>query len=90
MQLLVPQLAGSVLDTQLPLQSWVPSGQTPPHDLPASRQTPAQGVVPPGHFEPHMVPSQVASPPVGALHAVQAVPQLAGLSLRRHCVPHRW
>jgi hypothetical protein len=88
-QEVVPQLAGSLSETQLPLQSWVPLSHTPLQDLPSSRQTPAHSVVRGGHFVPHMLPLHVASPPVGAGQGEQAVPQLCGLSLGRHAVPHR-
>ena len=83
-----PQLAGSLSETQLPLQLCVPAGHDPSQALPAGMQLPLHKVVPLGHLAPHWVPSQVASPPMGIGQAVQPVPQLIGLSLRRQSPPH--
>jgi hypothetical protein len=48
-----PQLAVSVLETQLSLQLCVPAGHVPPQGLTSSRQTPLQSLVLAGHVVPH-------------------------------------
>jgi hypothetical protein len=63
---------------QIPLQSWVPFGQTPMHDADPSMQALAHSFCPAGQAAPHFVPSQVAWPPSGAGHAEQDAPHDAG------------
>jgi hypothetical protein len=42
------------------------------------------------HAKPHEVPSHVAAAFAGAVHAVQLVPQVAGLLFGWHELPHAW
>jgi hypothetical protein len=85
-----PQLAVSLLGTQLPLQLWVPSGQVPSHAFPFAWQMPLHKVVSAGHSEPHLVPSQVALPPDGIGQGEQPMPQLIGSLLAAQDEPHAW
>jgi hypothetical protein len=75
------------LGTQLPLQSCLPSGQTPMQGWPMGMHAPAQRVVPEGQRVPQTVPSQVASPPSGAGQGVHELPQLAGSRSERQVSP---
>jgi hypothetical protein len=86
----VPQFAVSLLETQLPLQLWVPAGQLPSQALPCSMQDPLQILVLGGQLVPHFVPSQVALPPAGMGQGVQPVPQVRGSVLRAQVLPHAW
>lgn len=69
-----PHELALVLGWQVPLQSWVPVGQTPRHDAAVAMQVPAHSFMPVGQVPPQVVPSQVAVPPVGVVQAVQADP----------------
>jgi hypothetical protein len=84
-----PQLASSVLDTQLPLQSCFPSGHLPSQARLFWMHAPAHSFVPAGQELPHIFPSHVAEPPIGAAQAEHDVPHVAmSLSLEQ-ASPHR-
>jgi hypothetical protein len=92
MQEVVPQLFTSVLSTQFPLQSCLPAGQSPPHDIEGGWHLPVllQSVVPEGQVawqEPFM---QAAPPPSAGLHGVHDVPHESVDVLDLHSVPQRW
>ena len=79
-----------LLGWQVPLQSWVPIGQTPAHDAVLAMHAPAQSFMPVGQVPPHTVPSQVAvPPPVGAVQAMQAEPHELTDVLRAQVDPQR-
>jgi len=71
----MPHVATAVSGWQLPLQSWLPVGQSPPHDIAAVTQAPAHSLVSLGQVAPQDVPSQVAVPPVGATQGLQLCAQ---------------
>ena len=71
----VPHELGLVSGWQVPLQSWLPLGQTPEHDALEAMHVPAHSFMPDEQVPPHVVPSQVAVPPVGTEHAAQLEPQ---------------
>jgi hypothetical protein len=72
-----------------PAQSCVPMAQLFMQGEVMGIQLPAQSACPTGHAAPQLWPSQVAVPPVGAVQAVQEVPQLAGNVLSTHLPPQR-
>jgi hypothetical protein len=86
----VPQLAGSLFDTQLPLQSCVPTGHTPSQAIASGMHAPLQILVFAGQVAPQLVPSQVAEPPVGTGQGVQPTPQLAVSVFLAHPSPQAW
>jgi hypothetical protein len=83
-----PHEFGLVFGWHVPLQSWLPLGQTPEHDAAEAMQAPAQSFIPDGQVPPHTVPSQVeVPPPVGTEHAVQLEPQELTEVLATHELP---
>jgi hypothetical protein len=86
----VPHEFALLLGWQVPLQSWVPIGQTPAHGCPDGMHTPAHSFISDGQVPPHCVPSQVAVPPVGTEHAVQLDPQDLTAVLLAQAEPHTW
>jgi hypothetical protein len=86
----VPQACSSSGDRQSPEQACVPVGQLP-HDVPASgdTQAPWHRIFPVGQEAPQAIPSQVAVPPAGALHGVQAPPQVLGSLFDTQAPAHR-
>jgi hypothetical protein len=84
----LPHELALLLGWQVPLQSWVPIGQTPLHDAAASMHAPAHSFIPEGQVPPHIVPSQVAVPPVGIEHAVQLDPHELTDVLLAQADPH--
>jgi hypothetical protein len=74
----------------VPLQSWVPIGQTPLHDWLDGMHMPAHSFMSAGQVPPHCVPSHVAAPPVGTEHAVQLDPHELTDVLLAQADPHTW
>lgn len=86
----LPHELGLSLGWQVPLQSWVPIGQTPLHDWLDEMHMPAHSFMSDGQVPPHCVPSHVAAPPVGTEHAVQLDPQELTDVLLAQADPHTW
>jgi hypothetical protein len=87
---LAPQELVLLFAAQMPLQLWVPDGQTPEQAAAASIQEPVQTFIVVGHAGWHAVPSQVTLPPVGAAQAVQDTgPQLPVLLSLTQVLPQR-
>jgi hypothetical protein len=77
-----------VLDAQIAPHGWDPVGQSLLHGTLGSMQAPAHRRLLAGQVPPQANPSQVAVPPVGAVHAVQEVPQVATLVFEAQLWPH--
>jgi hypothetical protein len=85
----VPQLATLAFAEQVPPQSWLPPGQSPPHDIASGTHAVAHSFVPAGQVAPQELPSQVASPPTGTKHGLQLCPQCVTSMFDTHYPPHR-
>lgn len=73
----VPQESTLLFVAQIPLQLWVPTGQTPAHAIPLSMQADKHSFNPVGQLGTQAVPSQVTDPPIGIGQVVQdVVPQV--------------
>lgn len=85
-----PHEFGLEFGWQVPLQSWLPLGQTPEHDAVDAMQTPAHSFIPDGQVPPHVMPSHVAVPPVGTGQAAQLEPHEATEVLLAQDDPQTW
>jgi hypothetical protein len=85
-----PHEFGLLFGWQVPLQSWLPSAQTPEHDALEAMHMPAHSFIPDGQLPPHIMPSQVAVPPVGIGQAMQLEPHESTAVLLTHELPHAW
>ena len=86
----VPHELTLELSAHRPLQSCVPVGQTPLHDMLEGMQAPTHSFWLVGHMPPQLVPSQVAVPPTGAVQGVQDMLQVSALLLLTQATPQMW
>jgi hypothetical protein len=67
----LPQLPTAPFGRQVPLQSWLPPGQSPAHDIVCGAQAVPHSRLPLGQVAPQLTPSQVAAAPVGTKQGLQ-------------------
>jgi hypothetical protein len=77
------------LGWHVPLQSWLPPGQSPPHDIAWGTQAAPHSLVPVGQVAPQLTPSQVAAPLVGTKQGLQLCAQCATSVFETHWPPQR-
>jgi hypothetical protein len=78
------------LGRHTPLQSCLPPGHWPMHEVPGARHLPKQSTLPPVHSPPHMPFGQVALPPSGGSHGLHDWPQVAGSVSETQALSQAW